>query len=121
MLSAIRYSFELIEDWHGVHYDLDSIPKEAVCVYDMVCEADTVGVFQIESRAQMATLPRLRPRNFYDLAIEVALIRPGPIQGDSVHPYIRRRHGREADHLPAPDARGRPEADARGSRCSRSS
>ncbi len=95
MLSAIRYSFELIEDWYGVRYDLSTIPKEAACVYDMVCAADTVGVFQIESRAQMATLPRLRPRCFYDLVIEVALIRPGPIQGDSVHPYIRRRHGRE--------------------------
>jgi error-prone DNA polymerase len=95
MLSAIRYSFELIEDWHGVTYELATIPREMPCVYDMVCAADTVGVFQIESRAQMATLPRLRPRNFYDLVIEVALIRPGPIQGDSVHPYIRRRHGRE--------------------------
>jgi error-prone DNA polymerase len=95
MLSAIRYSFELIEAWHGVRYELATIPREQECVYDMVCKADTVGVFQIESRAQMATLPRLRPRNFYDLVIEVALIRPGPIQGDSVHPYIRRRHGRE--------------------------
>ncbi|HVT65626.1 MAG TPA: error-prone DNA polymerase [Mycobacteriales bacterium] len=95
MLSAIRYSFELIEDWHGLSYELATIPREQPCVYDMVCKADTVGVFQIESRAQMATLPRLRPRNFYDLVIEVALIRPGPIQGDSVHPYIRRRHGRE--------------------------
>jgi error-prone DNA polymerase len=102
MLSALRYSFELIESWHGTAYDLDSIPKESECVYDMVCEADTVGVFQIESRAQMATLPRLRPRNFYDLAIEVALIRPGPIQGDSVHPYIRRRHGREPITYPHP-------------------
>ncbi|HVX69692.1 MAG TPA: error-prone DNA polymerase [Mycobacteriales bacterium] len=95
MLSAIRYSFELIEDWHGVRYELATVPREMPCVYDMVCKADTVGVFQIESRAQMATLPRLRPRSFYDLVIEVALIRPGPIQGDSVHPYIRRRHGLE--------------------------
>jgi error-prone DNA polymerase len=95
MLSAIRYSFELIEAWHGARYELSTIPREMTCVYDMVCKADTVGVFQIESRAQMATLPRLRPRSFYDLVIEVALIRPGPIQGDSVHPYIRRRHGRE--------------------------
>jgi error-prone DNA polymerase len=102
MLSALRYSFELIADWHGVSLDLDSIPKEAKCVYDMVCTADTVGVFQIESRAQMATLPRLRPRCFYDLVIEVALIRPGPIQGDSVHPYIRRRHGREPVTYPHP-------------------
>ena len=102
MLSALRYAFELIESWHGRAYDLDSIPKEAPCVYDMVCRADTVGVFQIESRAQMATLPRLRPRCFYDLVIEVALIRPGPIQGDSVHPYIRRRHGREPVTYPHP-------------------
>jgi error-prone DNA polymerase len=110
MLSALRYSFELIADWHGVSYGLDSIPKEAECVYDMVCAADTVGVFQIESRAQMATLPRLRPRCFYDLVVEVALIRPGPIQGDSVHPYIRRRHGREPVTYPHPslaDALGR--------------
>ncbi|TAM85411.1 MAG: error-prone DNA polymerase, partial [Jatrophihabitans sp.] len=95
MLSAIRYCFELIRDHHGVTYDLHSIPKESPCVYDMLCAADSVGVFQVESRAQMATLPRLRPRNFYDLAIEIALIRPGPIQGDSVHPYIRRRQGLE--------------------------
>jgi error-prone DNA polymerase len=102
MLSALRYSFELIESWHGIRYDLDTIPKDATCVYDMVCAADTVGVFQIESRAQMATLPRLRPRTFYDLAVEVALIRPGPIQGDSVHPYIRRRHGLEPVTYPHP-------------------
>ena len=106
MLSALQYSFELIESWHGVRYDLDSIPKEAVCVYDMLCLADTVGVFQVESRAQMATLPRLRPRTFYDLAIEIALIRPGPIQGDSVHPYIRRRHGKEAITYPHPRLEG---------------
>ncbi len=68
----------------------------------MLCAADTVGVFQVESRAQMITLPRLRPREFYDLAIEVALIRPGPIQGNSVHPYIRRRHGKEAITYPHP-------------------
>ncbi|MDT4891633.1 MAG: error-prone polymerase [Pseudonocardiales bacterium] len=95
MLSALQYCFELIETHHGVRYELDSIPKEAPCVYDMLGVADSVGVFQVESRAQMATLPRLKPRNFYDLAVEVALIRPGPIQGDSVHPYIRRRNGDE--------------------------
>ncbi|HEV7193370.1 MAG TPA: error-prone DNA polymerase, partial [Jatrophihabitantaceae bacterium] len=95
MLSALQYTFELVESWHGTRYDLDSIPKEASCVYDMLCAADSVGVFQVESRAQMATLPRLKPRNFYDLAVEIALIRPGPIQGDSVHPYIRRRSGLE--------------------------
>src|SRR3954469_23651244 len=102
MLSAIQYTFELITRHHGITYDLDSIPKEAPCVYDMLCEADTIGVFQVESRAQMATLPRLRPRNFYDLAIEVALIRPGPIQGNSVHPYIRRRSGEDPVTYPHP-------------------
>jgi error-prone DNA polymerase len=102
MLSALRYCFELISGWHKIDYDLDSLPKEAPCVYDMLCAADSVGVFQVESRAQMATLPRLRPRNFYDLAIEIALIRPGPIQGDSVHPYIRRRHGQEPITYPHP-------------------
>src|SRR5664279_4144883 len=95
MLSAIQYCFELITSQHGITYDLDSIPKESPCVYDMLGEADSIGVFQVESRAQMATLPRLRPRNFYDLVVEVALIRPGPIQGGSVHPYLRRRNGEE--------------------------
>ena len=95
MLSAIQYCFELITEHHGITYDLDAIPKEQPCVYDMLCAADSIGTFQVESRAQMATLPRLKPRNFYDLACEVALIRPGPIQGDAVHPYIRRRNGEE--------------------------
>ena len=102
MLSALRYTFDLVNDWHGISYDLDSIPKEQECVYDMLCEADSIGVFQVESRAQMSTLPRLRPRNFYDLAIEIALIRPGPIQGDSVHPYIRRKRGLEPVTYPHP-------------------
>jgi error-prone DNA polymerase len=95
MLAALRYAFELVEAHHGRRYDLATIPKEDPRVYDMLCAADTVGVFQVESRAQMATLPRLRPRNFYDLVVEVAIIRPGPIQGGSVHPYIRRRNGQE--------------------------
>ena len=95
MLSAIQYCFELITSHHGVTYELATIPQEQSCVYDMLCAADSVGVFQVESRAQMATLPRLRPRTFYDLACEVALIRPGPIQGDSVHPFIRRKNGEE--------------------------
>jgi error-prone DNA polymerase len=95
MLSALRYSFELIAEHEDVHLDLASIPQEDPAVYDMLCEADSVGVFQVESRAQMATLPRLKPRTFYDLVVEVALIRPGPIQGGSVHPYIRRRNGQE--------------------------
>ena len=95
MLSALRYSFELIAEHEDVHLDLATIPQEDPEVYAMLCEADSVGVFQVESRAQMATLPRLKPRRFYDLVVEVALIRPGPIQGGSVHPYIRRRNGQE--------------------------
>jgi len=94
MLSALHYAVDLIHEHRGVEVDLATIPQEQE-VYDMLCKADTVGVFQIESRAQMATLPRLRPRTFYDLVVEVALIRPGPIQGGSVHPYIRRRNGLE--------------------------
>ena len=95
MLTALRLSFELLRDHHGIEMTLATIPTEDPAVYDMFCRADTVGVFQIESRAQMATLPRLKPRTFYDLVIEVALIRPGPIQGGSVHPYIRRKNGQE--------------------------
>jgi error-prone DNA polymerase len=94
MLEALHGTVDLVREFHDVEVDLALIPQED-CVYDMVCEADTVGVFQIESRAQMATLPRLRPRHFYDLVVEIALIRPGPIQGGSVHPYIRRRNGEE--------------------------
>ena len=94
MLSALHYAVDLIRDARGYEVDLATIPQEDE-VYEMLCRADTVGVFQIESRAQMATLPRLRPRCFYDLVVEVALIRPGPIQGGSVHPYIRRRNGQE--------------------------
>ncbi|HEY2553386.1 MAG TPA: error-prone DNA polymerase [Streptosporangiaceae bacterium] len=102
MLTALRDCFELIEEQHGVRWSLHSIPQEDPGVYDMLCAADTVGVFQVESRAQMATLPRLRPREFYDLVVEVALIRPGPIQGGSVHPYMRRRRGDETPELPHP-------------------
>ena len=94
MLSALHNAVDLIREHHGIDVELALIPQEDD-VYDMICQADTVGVFQIESRAQMATLPRLRPRTFYDLVVEVALIRPGPIQGGSVHPYIRRRNGLE--------------------------
>ncbi len=90
MLSAIHRALDLCG------YRLADIPPEDPAVYEMLCAADTVGVFQVESRAQMAMLPRLQPRHFYDLVIEVALVRPGPIQGDMVHPYLRRRHGREA-------------------------
>ncbi|HVM02017.1 MAG TPA: error-prone DNA polymerase, partial [Acidimicrobiales bacterium] len=94
MLTAVHQAVDLIADAHGVAVDLAALPQEDE-VYDMLCRADSVGVFQVESRAQMATLPRLRPRHFYDLVVEVALIRPGPIQGGSVHPYIRRRNGQE--------------------------
>ncbi|MCE2512819.1 MAG: error-prone DNA polymerase, partial [Acidimicrobiia bacterium] len=94
MLSALHYAVDLVEGAHGERIDLAALPQDPA-VYDMLCEADSVGVFQVESRAQMATLPRLRPRCFYDLVVEVALIRPGPIQGGSVHPYIRRRNGVE--------------------------
>jgi len=94
MLSALHYAIDFIRDHHDVDVDLATLPQDDA-VYDMLCEADSIGVFQVESRAQMATLPRLRPRNFYDLVVEVALIRPGPIQGGSVHPYIRRRNGKE--------------------------
>ncbi|MCC6224894.1 MAG: error-prone DNA polymerase [Microthrixaceae bacterium] len=95
MLSALHGAVDLIEQHRGTRIDLALLAQEPE-VYDMICRADTVGVFQIESRAQMATLPRLKPRTFYDLVVEVALIRPGPIQGGSVHPYIRRRNGQEA-------------------------
>jgi error-prone DNA polymerase len=94
MLSALHHAVDLIRDHRGFEVDLAAIPQEPE-VYDMLCQADSIGVFQVESRAQMATLPRLRPRTFYDLVVEVALIRPGPIQGGSVHPYIRRRNGQE--------------------------
>jgi error-prone DNA polymerase len=95
MLTAIRYAFEAVAERTGERLALHSLPSEDPAVYDLLCAADTVGVFQVESRAQMATLPRLQPRTFYDIVVEVALIRPGPIQGGSVHPYIERRQGRE--------------------------
>ena len=100
MLTALRDCFELVAQAHGHTWNLQSIPQDDPAVYEMLQAADTVGVFQVESRAQMATLPRLRPEKFYDLVIEVALIRPGPIQGGSVHPYLRRRHGDEESGLP---------------------
>ncbi len=94
MLSALHEAVDIVREVHGVDIDIAMLEQDSA-VYDMLCEADTIGVFQIESRAQMATLPRLKPRTFYDLVVEVALIRPGPIQGGSVHPYIRRRNGQE--------------------------
>ncbi len=106
MLSAIRRSFDLVRTFRGRSLSLASVPAEDPAVYDMICRADTLGVFQIESRAQMAMLPRLRPRCYYDLVIEVAIIRPGPIQGDMVHPYLRRRNGEEAVTYPNEEVRG---------------
>jgi error-prone DNA polymerase len=94
MLEALHRMVDLVRDFFGVTVDLGQLPQEPE-VYDLLCRADTVGVFQVESRAQMGTLPRVRPRSFYDIAIEVALIRPGPIQGHAVNPYIRRRRGEE--------------------------
>ena len=105
MLSCIRRSFELLEAHHGVRHSLGDVPAEDPGVYGMIQRADTVGVFQIESRAQMAMLPRLRPATFYDLVIEVAIVRPGPIQGDMVHPYLRRRRGLEPVEYPSEELR----------------
>jgi error-prone DNA polymerase len=102
MLTCIRKAFDLLDETGGPHYTLASVPDDAPDVYDMLCAGDSVGVFQVESRAQMNMLPRLRPREFYDLAIQVAIVRPGPIQGDMVHPYLRRRQGREPVEFPSP-------------------
>jgi error-prone DNA polymerase len=100
MLTCIHKGFDLLARHHGKTYEMHTIPQEEPAVYDMICAADTVGVFQIESRAQMTMLPRLKPRKFYDLVIEVAIVRPGPIQGDMVHPYLRRRNGKEDVDFP---------------------
>ncbi len=105
MLTCIRKAFELIAQHHRTDYSLATLPPEDPAVYDMLCKADSIGVFQVESRAQMNFLPRMRPRCFYDLVIEVAIIRPGPIQGDMVHPFIRRRNGEEEVSFPS-DALG---------------
>jgi error-prone DNA polymerase len=105
MLSCIAKGFALLRSHYAKSYDLATIPKEDPAVYDMLCQADSVGVFQLESRAQMAFLPRMKPRNFYDLVIEVAIVRPGPIQGDMVHPYLRRRNGEEQVEYPSQDLR----------------
>ncbi|MBN2800754.1 MAG: error-prone DNA polymerase [Deltaproteobacteria bacterium] len=103
ILTAIRRSFDLLRGAYGLEYDLATVPPEDASVYEMFSRADTVGVFQIESRAQMSMLPRLRPRCFYDLVIEVSLVRPGPIQGGMVHPYLRRRQGLEPVRYAHPD------------------
>ena len=105
MLTALKRAFALVNDYRGTHYTLGELPAEDPKVYDMLCRADTIGVFQIESRAQMAMLPRLKPRCYYDLVIEVAIVRPGPIQGDMVHPYLRRRSGAEAVDYPGEEVR----------------
>ena len=101
MLSCLRKGFDIARRHYGLELDLSNIPSEDPVVYDMLCKGDSLGVFQLESRAQMAMLPRLKPRSFYDLVIEVAIVRPGPIQGDMVHPYIRRRNGEESVDLPS--------------------
>ncbi|MFF8186093.1 error-prone DNA polymerase [Microbacterium sp. NPDC016588] len=95
MLAALQYCFDLIRDATGEHWELSTLPKEEKAVYDMLCRADSIGVFQVESRAQMGLLPRLQPRRFYDLVVQIALIRPGPIQGGAVHPFVRRKLGQE--------------------------
>ena len=105
MLSALHRAFDLVKRHDGPELTLANIPEGDREVYAMIRRADTMGVFQIESRAQMSMLPRLRPRCFYDLVIEVAIVRPGPIQGDMVHPYLRRRNGEEAVTYPSPEIR----------------
>jgi len=102
MLTCIRKAFELMKEHSDVDLNLATVPREDPVVYDMLCAGDAIGVFQVESRAQMNMLPRLRPREFYDLVIEVAIVRPGPIQGDMVHPYLRRRNGVEKVEYPSP-------------------
>jgi error-prone DNA polymerase len=103
MLTCIRKCFDLVEQHYGERLQLATIPQEVPQVYDMLCRGDSLGVFQVESRAQMNMLPRLKPRCFYDLVIEVAIVRPGPIQGDMVHPYLKRRSGKEPVTFPCPD------------------
>jgi error-prone DNA polymerase len=105
MLSVLRRSFDLMRSFYGRELDMSSVPAEDAAVYDMICKADTMGVFQIESRAQMAMLPRLKPRCYYDLVIEVSIVRPGPIQGDMVHPYLRRRCGEEDVSYPSTEVK----------------
>jgi error-prone DNA polymerase len=103
MLSMLRRALELVSQRHGTVFEMQDIPADDAATYDMICAADTIGVFQIESRAQMSMLPRMLPRRFYDLVIEVAVVRPGPIQGGMVHPYLRRRQGLEPVHYPSPE------------------
>jgi len=102
MLSCLRRGFDLLRLHYGIAHTLRSIPEDEPAVYDMLSRADSIGVFQVESRAQMSMLPRLRPKEFYDLVIEVAIVRPGPIQGDMVHPYLRRKEGLDPVDIPSP-------------------
>jgi error-prone DNA polymerase len=102
MLTCIRKAFDLIDAHYGKRFTLATVPQEDPEVYDMLCRGDSLGTFQVESRAQMNMLPRLKPREFYDLVIQVAIVRPGPIQGDMVHPYLRRRSGKEPPEYPSP-------------------
>ncbi len=102
MLSCLRRGFDLLRLHYGIDHTLRSVPEDEKAVYDMLSRADSIGVFQVESRAQMSMLPRLRPKEFYDLVIEVAIVRPGPIQGDMVHPYLRRKEGLEPIDIPSP-------------------
>ena len=106
MLGCMRRAFDLLEEHKAERLTLRSVPQEDAATYDMICHADTLGTFQIESRAQMSMLPRLKPRTLYDLTIQVAIVRPGPIQGDMVHPYLRRREGKEEPEYPTPALRG---------------
>ncbi|MDR3419755.1 MAG: error-prone DNA polymerase [Xanthobacteraceae bacterium] len=103
MLSCLRRGLDLLKAHYGKDYSLATLPQDDPAVYEMLSRADSVGVFQVESRAQMSMLPRLKPRCFYDLVIEVAIVRPGPIQGDMVHPYLRRRDSIDKEHYPSPD------------------
>jgi error-prone DNA polymerase len=106
MLTALRRCFDLIESYRGVRLTMQDIPPKDSATFDMICRGETIGVFQIESRAQMSMLPRLRPRNFYDLVIEVAIVRPGPIQGDMVHPYLQRRENPQSVTYPSEALKG---------------
>jgi error-prone DNA polymerase len=103
MMPCMKRGLDLLAEHKGIVLDLATIPAEDPRTYAMIRKADTLGTFQIESRAQMSMLPRLKPRTFYDLVIEVAIVRPGPIQGDMVHPYLRRRDGIEPVHYPTPE------------------
>jgi error-prone DNA polymerase len=114
MLSCLRRGLDLLQAHYGKDYSLATLPADDTAVYDMLSRADSIGVFQVESRAQMSMLPRLKPQYFYDLVIEVAIVRPGPIQGDMVHPYLRRRDGIEKEHYPSPSPDHGPADELKG-------